>query len=135
MKIALCAETDSPNSRVQQHFGRSSCYIIADTDAATFKAIENPEKGRVRVLRAEGAEAVVAGAFGARSLRNLAASGIVPYVAHQGTVRENMAAYLSHKLRKAEEEESVQSHKCRHKHGSKRHRNRAIHQGEAVTSH
>lgn len=96
MRVAVCSQGDTLDSRVDERFGRSPYFVVVETETARFEAVRNPGAdsahgagvGAVRVLLSQNVSVVVTGNAGPNALRALEEAGIEVYRAEGGTVRE-----------------------------------------------
>jgi predicted Fe-Mo cluster-binding NifX family protein len=111
VKIVVAANgtgLDAPTSLV---FGRSTFYVLADTETMRVEAMVNPEKRSLRgvgfqtpeLIVERGAQAVVTGSVGPNAFKVLQSLGVPVYLCERGTVREAIEAYKAGRLRPAED--------------------------------
>lgn len=102
MKVAISALGPDLDSRVDEKFGRAMWFIVYDTDAAVFEAIDNAANrnamqgagfGAAETVSNAGATAVITGHLGPNAFRVLESLGIEGYVGSGKTVREAIAAF------------------------------------------
>jgi len=109
MKIAVTSTGKTLDSQVDPHFGRAACFIIVDTEAMDFSAIENENVAAAggagissaKVVIDAGAEAVLTGNCGPNAERTLTAAGAKLYTGVTGTVAEAIQLFKSGKLTEA----------------------------------
>lgn len=74
MKIAITSTGNSPDSKLDNRFGRCSYFVIYDTESHSTEYIPNTSKeniegagpASVQLIASRGAEKVVSGEFGAK---------------------------------------------------------------------
>ena len=74
MKVAITSTNNSPESRLDNRFGRCSYFVIYDTVNHSTEYIPNPNKDNiegagpasVQLVASKGVEKVVSGEFGAK---------------------------------------------------------------------
>ncbi len=106
MKIAVTAAGPSLEAAIDPRFGRCSCFLIVDTDAMTFEAIENANGAlgggagiqSAQLIARKGAGAVLTGSCGPNAHRTLAAAGIDVMVGCGGTVSEAVERFKAGQL-------------------------------------
>lgn len=72
MKIAITSTGNSPDSKMDERFGRCSYFVIYDTETKATEFIPNPNKeaengagpASVQLVAQKGAEKIVSGEFG-----------------------------------------------------------------------
>jgi predicted Fe-Mo cluster-binding NifX family protein len=108
MKIAVTSTGESPDSQVDQRFGRAAYFIIFDTETMIFRAIDNENVAAAGGAGINSAKVVIdTGAEVAE--RTLSAGKIKLYTGVSGTVSEAVEFFKSGKLTEAEGP-NVQSH-------------------------
>lgn len=111
MKIAIPSEGKELNSAVCQSFGRTSTFLIVDTDTLKFEALDNEAaaaQGGAGIKAAQavadsGAQAVVTFRCGANAAQVLKAADIKLYQAAPGTVKDMIERYNNGKLQELTE--------------------------------
>lgn len=106
MKIAIPSEGNGLDSPVCPSFGRTSAFIIADTDTSEFQVLDNAAaavQGGAGIKAAQavadsGAEAVVTFHCGENAAQVLKAADIRLYRAVPGTVEEMIGKYKNGEL-------------------------------------
>jgi len=110
MKVAVTSLGESPESPVDQRFGRSRYFLVFDVDSGEWTAHDNKQNleaaqgagiqaaQRVADL---GAEAVVTGHCGPKAFATLSAADIAVYHGAAGSVQEALNAYKAGALQKA----------------------------------
>jgi predicted Fe-Mo cluster-binding NifX family protein len=101
MKVAVCSQGDSLESKVDPRFGRCSHLIVFDTETGDAQAFPNPSTSTahgaaistVQFLMSHGVEAVLARNIGPNAHSGLSASGIFVYSPEGNTVKEALEAY------------------------------------------
>lgn len=97
MKIAVTAQGNTPDSMVEQRFGRTQGFVLFDTDKETYSFIEN--KMIATATQGAGIQAaqniahrnvdiVITGNCGPKAFRALDVAGIKVILGAAGTVRE-----------------------------------------------
>lgn len=72
MKVAITSTGNSPDSKLDQRFGRCACFVIYDTDTKGIEYIPNPNRdalegagpASVQIVASRGVEKVISGEFG-----------------------------------------------------------------------
>lgn len=108
MKVAVCSQGDSLESKIDPRFGRSSHLIVFDTDTGDTQSFPNPSSSSahgaavatVQFLTSQGVEAVLARNIGQNAYSSLSAAGIVVYSPEGDTVKDALAAYKEGRLSK-----------------------------------
>ncbi|MCG6939118.1 MAG: hypothetical protein LJE83_13230 [Gammaproteobacteria bacterium] len=102
MKIAIAAESDTPQAQVSHHGARAPYYLVFDENSQMLEAIGNPYAnaergagpGAAQFLAQLGIQMVVAGDFGGRFIDELEAGGI-KHVEANGIVSDIVAGILN----------------------------------------
>jgi predicted Fe-Mo cluster-binding NifX family protein len=74
MKVAITSTGNSPESRLDSHFGRCSFFVVFDTESQSVEFIPNPNKvniegaghASVQLIASRGVKKVVSGEFGTK---------------------------------------------------------------------
>lgn len=112
MKIAISAQGQNLESRVDQRFGRCSWFIIADPETGDYQAVSNDQNlnaaqgagiQSVEIVSRQGVEAVVTGHCGPKAFRTLNVAGIKIFTGAKGTVAESLEKYKGGLLIEAKE--------------------------------
>jgi len=72
MKVAITSTGNTPESKLDQRFGRCACFVIYDTESNSLEFIPNPNKdalegagpASVQIVASRGVEKVISGEFG-----------------------------------------------------------------------
>ena len=107
MKIAVSAEGNDIQSKVDPRFGRAAYFIIYNTDDDSFEAVSNDIN--VQAMQGAGVQAaqtvagkrvdwVVSGNMGPKAFRGLKAAGIKIAAWDKGTVEEAVKLIKENKL-------------------------------------
>ncbi|MGI6338836.1 MAG: NifB/NifX family molybdenum-iron cluster-binding protein [Bacteroidales bacterium] len=72
MKVAITSTGNTPESKLDQRFGRCACFVIYDTETNSLEFIPNPNKdalegagpASVQIVASRGVEKVISGEFG-----------------------------------------------------------------------
>ena len=72
MKVAITSTGNTPESKLDQRFGRCDCFVIYDTETKSTEFIPNPNKdalegagpASVQIVASRGVEKVISGEFG-----------------------------------------------------------------------
>jgi predicted Fe-Mo cluster-binding NifX family protein len=107
MKVAVCSQGDSLESRVDPRFGRCSYFLVFDTETGDAQAFPNPSTSvahgaaiaTVQFLMSHRVEAVLAGNIGPNAHSGLSASGILVCSPEGNTVKEALEAYKQGRAR------------------------------------
>jgi predicted Fe-Mo cluster-binding NifX family protein len=111
MKIAVSCQGDSPDSPVDPRFGRTSGFLVYDTEAETYEHVNNqqnlglPQGAGLQTaqnVHQTGAEAVISGHIGPKAFLALEKGGIKIYLAQDLTVQEAVDKYLAGELTAAD---------------------------------
>lgn len=106
MKIAVAATGDNLEAPCDPRFGRSTYFLIVDSETMAFSVIPNNAAAQgsgagiaaAQLVSDAGAEAVIAGNFGPNAHQALDAGGIQTYGGASGTVREAVEAFRAGQL-------------------------------------
>lgn len=111
MKIAVPAVDRESTANIDARFGRTPWFMVYDTDAHTWNAVENTQN----LQAAQGAgiqsaetlvrhkvEVVLTPHCGPKAFRVLQAAGVAIYLGVNGTVEEALAAYQAGEMVPAE---------------------------------
>ncbi|WP_455139259.1 NifB/NifX family molybdenum-iron cluster-binding protein [Candidatus Hodarchaeum mangrovi] len=105
------------DDQVGYHFGRVPSYTIFDDSNNEVEIIENSSTHRggtelpARLLREYNVDIMICGGIGHRAIQLFEQFGIEIYVGAQGTVKEAIEQYNTHKLKIATDKEACQQHK------------------------
>jgi predicted Fe-Mo cluster-binding NifX family protein len=110
MKIAISAQGANLDAQTSDVFGRAPTLIFVDTETGVFEALANPamaQGGGAGTLAAQfvlrrGAAAILSGTFGPNAVEVFEAAGVPAYQTPQGTVRQAIDMFKSHRLRRVE---------------------------------
>jgi len=100
----VCIPVNRPEngtSPVCAHFGSAPAFVIANTEAGTYRSVTTGGQhmcGAIGTLRSEKVEGVIVGGIGMGALNRLAAAGIQVFAAQHATVDENLAALKAGQL-------------------------------------
>ena len=100
----VCIPVNKPEngaSPVCAHFGSAPAFVIANTEAGTYRSVTTGGQhmcGAIGTLRSEKVEGVIVGGIGMGALNRLAAAGIQVFAAQHATVDENLAALKAGQL-------------------------------------
>jgi predicted Fe-Mo cluster-binding NifX family protein len=110
MKIAVTSLGESPDSPVDQRFGRARFFVLFDLDTEQWSAHENKQnleaaqgagiQAAQRVVEL-GAQAVITGHCGPNAFATLSAAEVAIYQEASGSVQEAVAAYKTGVLKKS----------------------------------
>lgn len=89
MKVAISAQGQTPETRLDPRFGRCGYFIVFNTDNGSYEAIENSAAqasggaggAAAALINKAGASAVISGNFGPNAVTSLKAFGIKMYLA------------------------------------------------------
>ncbi|HHX29349.1 MAG: NifB/NifX family molybdenum-iron cluster-binding protein [Bacillota bacterium] len=107
MKVAVCSQGDSLESKVDPRFGRCSHFIVFDTETGDTQAFANPSTSSahgaaiatVQFLMSHGVEAVLARNIGPNAHSGLSAASILVYSPEGDTVKDALEAYKQGRIR------------------------------------
>lgn len=100
MKVAVTSNGTTLDSDVDPRFGRCKTFLIVDTDADAFEAIDNVQNLQAasgagiqsaETVVNQGVEAVLTGHCGPKAFRTLSAANVDIYVGLEGSVKEALA--------------------------------------------
>ena len=120
MKICIPIETNEGlKSKVFDHFGSASHFLIHDTDNANFKIIDNNDRNHIhgmcqplKILANIEINAVVCRGMGARAVQKLNKDGIRAYRASAKTVEDIIKKYDEGGLEEISIENACTDHNC-----------------------
>lgn len=107
MKIALCSEGDSLDSKVDSRFGRCAYFILVETNTGEVEVVANQSVaaghgagiGSVQFLVSRGVEAVCTAKVGPNAFQAFASAGIKVYFTEPATVRQALEDFKAGKLK------------------------------------
>jgi predicted Fe-Mo cluster-binding NifX family protein len=106
MRIAVTSEGETLESQVDPRFGRTSVFLIVDTENMSFEAVKNdqnlnlPQGAGIQAAQhvmQHNPEAVLTGNCGPKAFKVLQAGGVEVVVGVQGTVSDAVKAYIDGK--------------------------------------
>ena len=108
MRIAVSSQGKDLTSKVDQRFGRASCFLVFDTDDESFEVVENSQN--VNAAQGAGIQAaenvtkknvdlVVSGNFGPKAFQALQAAGVKIALWADGIVSEAIELGRNDKLK------------------------------------
>jgi predicted Fe-Mo cluster-binding NifX family protein len=107
MKIGISATEKTLEGIMDQRFGRTAFFLIADSETMQFKAIDNTaaSAGGAGITAAQmmvdkGVQAVVTGNVGPNAISVLNAAGIPVYRGKSASVRQNIEEFQKGTLEK-----------------------------------
>ncbi|HBQ64301.1 MAG TPA: dinitrogenase iron-molybdenum cofactor biosynthesis protein [Clostridiales bacterium] len=111
MKIALTVLGDTPESQLDQRFGRAEAFLVADTETKVFTPVKNVSKdlsGGAGIVSAQqlndlGVAAVITGNVGPNAMNTLKAAGIKIYRGKPASAKTNLEQYLAGGLQEIRE--------------------------------
>jgi len=118
MKIAVPAQGDSLDAKIDMRFGRAECFVIVDSDTWEFEVVDNKQNVQApagagiqaaQIVANHGAEILIADNCGPNAFRTLKAADIKVFAGLDGTVREAINAYKDGKLELADQA-NVEAH-------------------------
>ena len=98
------------------HFAQVPTYTVVDTDTGEATVVENTSVHRggqgypPEVIRATGAEVLVAGGLGRKAVTMFEEFGIMVYVGASGSVRDALELYNTGRLEAATDENTCAGH-------------------------
>jgi predicted Fe-Mo cluster-binding NifX family protein len=103
MKIAISATGTSPDSPMDDRFGRCPCFVITDAEGSFYDGVRNvhAERGSGAGIQAacllieRGVSVVLTGRCGPNASETLAAAGVGIVTGCQGTVREAVEGFAA----------------------------------------
>lgn len=107
MKVAICSQGESLDSKVDPRFGRCSHLIVFDTETGDIQAFSNPSASSahgaaiatVQFLMSQEVEAVLARNIGPNAESGLSAAGIRVYFPEGDTVKDALEEYKQGRIR------------------------------------
>ena len=107
MKVAVCSQGESLESKVDPRFGRCSHLIVFDTETGDTQAFPNPSTSSshgaavatVQLLMSQGVEAVLARNIGPNAESGLSAADILVDFPGGDTVKDALEAYKQGRIR------------------------------------
>jgi len=100
MRVAVTAAGETPDSPVDDRFGRCPYFVVVNTDDGSVEAVENDSSvasgagvNAAQLLVGKDVEAVVTGNCGPKAFSVLDAAGIRVHTGASGTVNEAVAAF------------------------------------------
>jgi len=118
LKVAITAQGEDLESKVDQRFGRCSRFIVIDTETGDYQVVSNEQNlnasqgagiqsaGNVNRF---GVEAVITGYCGPKAFRTLRSAGIKVFCCTEGTVAGALEKFKRGELNEAKEA-NVESH-------------------------
>lgn len=112
MKIAITSLGESPDSPVDQRFGRARFFVLFELETGLWfvhgnrknlEAAQGAGEQAAQRLLDLGARAVITGHCGPKAFATLAAAGVAIYQDASGPVREVFDAYRAGALKKSHE--------------------------------
>lgn len=108
LKVTVTSTGKDLDSLLDERFGRTSYFIIMDTDSDKIEVIENQNSNSAhgtgvqvaQFVSGMGAKALITGNVGPNAMRVLKASGIDIFRANSMTVREALQSFADGKLEK-----------------------------------
>ena len=107
MKIVVTSTGDGLEARVDPRFGRTTCFILYDTESKEASSVDNRQSlnaaqgagiQAAETIARLGTECLLTGHCGPKAYRTLTAAGIRVYTGAQGTVAEAIAAFEQGRL-------------------------------------
>ena len=107
MKIAITAQSSTPQSKVDPRFGRAAWIVIYDQEKNNWESVDNSAGSTAaqgagiqaaQVVVDHQAGALITGAIGPKAFQSLTAAGVKIYNGATGTVKNALRAYLEGKL-------------------------------------
>lgn len=101
MKVAVCAQDNHIDARVDQRFGRCPYFIVVDLDSGDWEGLQNTgtqSSGGAGVQTAQllvnrGVNVVLVDRIGPNAMEVLSRAGIQVYGGISGTVSQSLKAY------------------------------------------
>ncbi len=101
MKIAISATTKNPSDRLDERFGRCTCFHIIDQENDEYDVIVNEFKDAgsgagikaAQLVVDSGAQTVITGNCGPKALSVLEAAGIKVITDAKGSVKEALSQF------------------------------------------
>ncbi len=107
MNIAITSQGEALGAQIDPRFGRSTKFIIFDTETEEFAAIDNaqnlnaPQGAGIQTAQNivnTGSKAVITGNCGPKAFRVLSAASVKVYAGVTGTVEENITKFTNGEL-------------------------------------
>jgi len=101
MKICITSQGDNLDAVVDPRFGRCQYFLVVDTDALSFEAIENPNIDSMggagiqsaQLIASKQVKAVLSGNMGPNAFQTLKAAGLDVITGVSGSVKEAVENY------------------------------------------
>jgi len=102
MKVAVSAEGNTLESRVDMRFGRAKHFIVVDIETGDYEAVDNeqilniPQGAGIQAAQTVaqlGVENVISGHIGPNAFRTLNAAGVGIFLAGEDTVAETIERF------------------------------------------
>lgn len=112
MRIAVTSQGDDLEAKVDPRFGRTSRFLIVDTDSMSFKVIENSQSldlpqgagtQSAQNIAEHNPEVVLTGNCGPKAFQALKAAGIEVVVGVDGKIGDAVQAYMDGKYQSAKD--------------------------------
>ncbi|WP_338091243.1 NifB/NifX family molybdenum-iron cluster-binding protein [Pelotomaculum isophthalicicum] len=112
MKIAISAQGQTVESKVDIRFGRCNWFVVVDTDTGDYHAVSNDQNlnaaqgagiQSAEIVSRQGVEAVITGHCGPKAFRTLSVAGIKLFTGADGTVADTLERFKKGMLTEAEE--------------------------------
>jgi len=110
MKIAVTSRGPSRTDQVDERFGRAAFFVVHDTEAGSYEAVDNGAAGgasqgagiqAAQRIADTGAAVLITGHCGPKAFDALTAAGIAVMTGAGGTIEEAIRQYQENKLQKA----------------------------------
>lgn len=106
MKLAISADGNSLESKVDPRFGRCRYFIIYDNGPNTFEVLDNGGQSAsggagvqaAQTITQSGAKIVLTGNVGPNAFQALEAAGLSVFTGASGTIKEAVEKYLAGEL-------------------------------------
>ena len=107
MKVVITSQGVDFSSQIDPRFGRAKYFLLVDTESSEITAVVNNEHinsvqeawvQATQTVVILGAEAVIAGNVGPKTLGTLWAAGVCVYTGAKGTVTEALEQFKAGKL-------------------------------------
>ena len=109
MKVCITSQGTTPDSGVEERFGRAPYFIIMDTDTGSFEAVANPYAAGAGGVGPKAAQlvidhkagALVSGMLGGNAKAVLDAAGVVQYTCKPGVpVKDAFESFKNNTLQR-----------------------------------
>lgn len=111
MRIAVTSTGASPDSSIDERFGRAKYFVIYDSETENYTAVDNSQNMNAaqgagvqaaNIVSSQDVGALLTGHCGPKAFRALQAAGIEVVNGASGTVKEAVAEYMKGSYKRSE---------------------------------